>query len=79
MAALRIEPLGSEAALYARRCMQISEVILCATENEKSCAVAERLGFRREGVRRQAAWLYDRFVDLVSYSTLASEWPTRHS
>ena len=54
-------------------------VILCATENEKSCAVAERLGFQREGVRRQAAWLYDRFVDLVSYSALASEWSTRHS
>jgi ribosomal-protein-serine acetyltransferase len=54
-------------------------IILCATENEKSCAVAERLGFRREGVRRQAAWLYDRFVDLVSYSALASRWSTRHS
>jgi ribosomal-protein-serine acetyltransferase len=52
---------------------------LCSTENEKSCAVAERLGFRREGVQRQAAWLYNRFVDLVSYSALASEWSTRHS
>ena len=54
-------------------------VISCATENEKSCAIPERLGFRREGVQRQAAWLYDRFVDLVSYSALASEWLTQHS
>ena len=54
-------------------------VIICATENEKSCAIAERLGFRREGIERQAEWLYDRFVDHVSYSALASEWPTRHS
>ena len=38
-------------------------VISCATENEKSCAIPERLGFRREGIERQAEWLYDRFVD----------------
>jgi ribosomal-protein-serine acetyltransferase len=54
-------------------------VISCATENEKSCAIPERLGFRREGIERQAEWLYDRFVDHVTYSALASEWPTRHS
>src|SRR5215204_1243040 len=54
-------------------------IISCATENKKSCAIAERLGFRREGIERQAVWLYDHFVDHVTYSALASEWPTRHS
>ena len=54
-------------------------VISCATENEKSCTIPERLGFRREGIERQAEWLYDRFVDHVTYSALASEWLTRHS
>jgi ribosomal-protein-serine acetyltransferase len=53
--------------------------IACATENKKSCAIPERLGFRREGVRRQAEWLYDHFVDHVVYATLASEWQTRRS
>jgi ribosomal-protein-serine acetyltransferase len=51
--------------------------IACATENKKSCAIPERLGFRREGVVRQAEWLYDHFVDHVVYATLASEWQTR--
>jgi ribosomal-protein-serine acetyltransferase len=53
--------------------------IACATENKKSCAIPERLGFRREGVVRQAEWLYDHFVDHVVYATLASEWQTRRS
>ena len=54
-------------------------VISCATENKKSCAIPERLGFRQEGIERQAEWLYDHFVDHVTYSALASEWPTRRS
>ena len=53
--------------------------IACATENKKSCAIPERLGFRREGIVRQAEWLYDHFVDHVVYATLASEWQTRRS
>ncbi|MDQ5809492.1 MAG: GNAT family N-acetyltransferase [Actinomycetota bacterium] len=53
--------------------------IACATENKKSCAIPERLGFRREGVVRQAEWLYDHFVDHVVYATLASEWQIRRS
>jgi len=51
--------------------------IACAVENEKSRAIPERLGFRQEGVRRQAEWLYDHFVDHVIYATLAREWRSR--
>jgi len=51
--------------------------IACATENKKSCAIPERLGFRREGVKHQAEWVYDHFVDHVVYAALASEWQTR--
>ena len=51
--------------------------IACATENKKSCAVPERLGFRREGVVRQAERHYDHFVDHAVYATLASEWRKR--
>jgi ribosomal-protein-serine acetyltransferase len=47
--------------------------------NSKSCAIPERLGCRREGVRRQAEWLYDHFVDHVVYAALTSEWQTRRS
>jgi ribosomal-protein-serine acetyltransferase len=53
--------------------------IACATENKSSCAIPERLGFRREGIRRQAEWLYDHFVDHVVYAALASEWQKRRS
>jgi ribosomal-protein-serine acetyltransferase len=48
--------------------------IRCATENKKSQAIPERLGFKNEGVIRQAEWLYDHFVDHVCYGVLASEW-----
>lgn len=48
--------------------------IRCATGNRRSRAVAERLGFVREGVIRDEEWLYDHFVDRVVYGMYASEW-----
>jgi ribosomal-protein-serine acetyltransferase len=51
--------------------------IHCATGNTKSCAIPQRLGFRREGVLREAEWVNDRFVDLVAWSMLAREWRER--
>jgi ribosomal-protein-serine acetyltransferase len=49
-------------------------VIMCATGNRRSRAIPERLGFTQEGTARDAEWLYDRFVDLVTYSMLEREW-----
>ena len=51
----------------------------CAPENARSCAIPERLGFRREGVLRQREWLYDHYVDQVVYGMLAAEWRERRA
>ena len=51
--------------------------IRCAVGNRRSCAIPRRLGFRREGVLREAEWLYDHFVDLVVYGMIASDWRRR--
>ena len=51
--------------------------IRCATGNDKSCAIARRLGFTHEGILREAEWLYDHFVDLAVYAMLEQDWPTR--
>lgn len=48
--------------------------IKCATGNHKSAAVAERLGFIREGALRQAEWVNGQPLDLNLYSLLRSEW-----
>ena len=48
--------------------------IKVATGNERSHAVPRRLGFRAEGVARQAEWLYDHHEDLTIYAMLADEW-----
>ena len=50
------------------------QVIAAATENHASRKVAERLGFRFEGVAREAEWIYGRKVDHAVYAMLASEW-----
>jgi ribosomal-protein-serine acetyltransferase len=51
--------------------------ISCAVENKRCRLVPERLGFENEGISRQREWLYDHFVDTVSYSMLASDWKDR--
>jgi ribosomal-protein-serine acetyltransferase len=49
--------------------------LTAAVENERSLAVAERLGMTREGVLRQAGRIReDRYLDLVMYSILREEW-----
>lgn len=45
-----------------------------ASTNRRSCAVPERLGFRRDGVLRQAERVQGRYLDIVVYSMLASDW-----
>ena len=61
---------------YAFTDLKLNRVeIRCAVENRKSCAIPKRLGFTREGVIRQAEWLYDHYVDHVIYGMLAGEWP----
>lgn len=49
--------------------------IRAATDNRRSRAVPERLGFVQEGVLREAAWLNDHFIDLVIYAKLRNPPP----
>jgi ribosomal-protein-serine acetyltransferase len=42
--------------------------------NEKSKAVARRLGFTEEGIRRAASVNRGRYVDMAAFSLLAEDW-----
>ena len=48
--------------------------IRCATGNERSSAIPQRLGFRQEGVLREAEWLYDHWVDLLVFGMVEQDW-----
>jgi ribosomal-protein-serine acetyltransferase len=48
--------------------------IRCVPQNLKSCRIAEKLGFKLEGIAREAEWLHDQFQDLAVYAMLAREW-----
>ena len=51
-------------------------VIKAGAGNDRSRAVAERLGFTLEGFEREAERYPDgHYIDLAVYSLLASEWP----
>ncbi|MER2059060.1 MAG: GNAT family protein [Niallia sp.] len=47
--------------------------IQCALNNRKSQLIPERLGFVKEGVKRQGQWLYDHYEDLVTYSLISKD------
>jgi ribosomal-protein-serine acetyltransferase len=49
--------------------------IIVATGNRPSRAIPERLGFRKEGTLRQFHLIDGRYLDCVSYSMLAADWP----
>jgi ribosomal-protein-serine acetyltransferase len=47
--------------------------IAAAVDNARSRAIPERLGFREEGVRRDAERHGERYLDLVLYARLATD------
>jgi ribosomal-protein-serine acetyltransferase len=48
--------------------------IQCVVENKPSRAVAERLGFTLEGIKRESDWITSAYRDHCMYSLLAREW-----
>ena len=60
---------------YAFNDLELNRIdIRAATGNKKSRAIPERLGFKEEGLIRQAEWLYDHYVDHVVYGMVKSDW-----
>jgi ribosomal-protein-serine acetyltransferase len=49
--------------------------LLAATGNQRSRAIAERLGMSLEGIRREAEELATGYVDLAMYAVLVGDWP----
>lgn len=59
---------------HALTVWQLNRVeIHVATENRRSRAIPERLGFREEGTLRRAQLVEGRYLDSVVYSTLAAD------
>lgn len=48
--------------------------IHCASGNDKSCAVARRLGFAEEGIAGEAQLLHGHFHDVRRFAMLKKDW-----
>ncbi|MGJ3239500.1 MAG: GNAT family N-acetyltransferase [Anaerolineae bacterium] len=60
---------------YAFRVIHLHRIeLLCAVENERSCAVAKRLNFTHEGVMRCGERVHDRYYDVNVYALLQPDW-----
>ncbi|GHO78020.1 GNAT family N-acetyltransferase [Ktedonobacter sp. SOSP1-85] len=60
---------------YAFDLLHVNRVGLQAdVRNSRSRAVAERLGFTFEGIRRQSLEYKGQLIDIATYSLLAQEW-----
>ena len=67
--------VAKELTNYAFIDLKLNRIeITVATENKKSRYIPERLGYRNEGCKREAEWLYDHYVDHIVYGITASEW-----
>lgn len=51
--------------------------IYCATDNVRSCRVAERVGFQKEGTLRGARKVNEEFLDMNLYALLRPDWRAR--
>jgi RimJ/RimL family protein N-acetyltransferase len=52
--------------------------IRCVRENERGRAVAERLGYRFEGILQDAELLHGAFRDVALYAMTAPRWQAEH-
>ena len=60
---------------HALTAWQLNRVeVLVATENRRSRAIPERLGFREDGTLRQFHLVGGHYLDCASYSMLAEDW-----
>jgi ribosomal-protein-serine acetyltransferase len=60
---------------YAFRDLELNKVeIQCAEANTKSRNIPERLGFKQEGINRDAEFINGHYNNIVTYSLLRTEW-----
>lgn len=63
---------------YGFETLQLNRIDLkAASTNDKSRGVAKRLGFKEEGVIREAEWMHDHYLDHVHYGLLKNEYNER--
>lgn len=63
---------------YAYDVLDMNRIIItCATGNVESCAIPERLGFRREGTSIEARVVHGQYIDLAHYAMLRREWAAK--